>query len=66
MTTANRLRTEGRAEGQVEVLMQLMAEKFGPLPARVVDAMRGANQDQLSVWTGRLLSAKTLDDLGIA
>ncbi|WP_336085062.1 Rpn family recombination-promoting nuclease/putative transposase [Nocardia sp. SSK8] len=70
MTTASRLRAEGRAEGRVEgrveVLMQLMAEKFGPIPARIVDAMRTASQEQLDTWTGRLLSARTLDDLGIA
>lgn len=70
MTTASRLRAEGRAEGRVEgqakVLMQLMAEKFGPVPGRIVDAVRTASQDQLDTWTGRLLSADTLDDLGIA
>ncbi|UGT58087.1 DUF4351 domain-containing protein [Nocardia asteroides] len=62
MTTAGRL----RAEGEVKVLLRLMTQKFGPVPARVVTAMRGASEDQLDIWTGRLLSAKSLDDLGIA
>ncbi|MEV0076601.1 Rpn family recombination-promoting nuclease/putative transposase [Nocardia neocaledoniensis] len=66
MSTASRLRAEGSADGQVKVLLRLMTQKFGPVPARVVTAMRGASQDQIDVWAGRLLSAKTLDDLGIA
>ncbi|WP_280301294.1 DUF4351 domain-containing protein [Nocardia neocaledoniensis] len=66
MSTASRLRAEGSADGQVKVLLRLMTQKFGPVPARVVTAMRGASEDQLDIWTGRLLSAKSLDDLGIA
>lgn len=62
MATAGRL----RAEGEVKVLLRLMTQKFGPIPARVVTAMRGASEDQLDIWTGRLLSAKSLEDLGIA
>ncbi|MFC4127304.1 Rpn family recombination-promoting nuclease/putative transposase [Nocardia rhizosphaerae] len=65
MTTASRLQAKGRAEGRVELLVELMTKKFGPIPARVVDAVRGAGRDQLDVWADRLLSAQTLDDLGI-
>jgi hypothetical protein len=71
VTTAEMLRAEGRVEGRVEgeargraeALVQLLTLKFGPLPPAVLDAVHGASVDQLETWTGRVLAARTLDDV---
>ena len=59
MTTADMLRAEGRAE----TLTQLLTQKFGPLPDSAVAKLHAASTEQLEVWTGRVLSATTLDDI---
>ncbi|MFI1462971.1 Rpn family recombination-promoting nuclease/putative transposase [Nocardia carnea] len=71
VTTAERLRAEGRAEGRVEgraegearVLLKLLAAKFGTLPAETVDRVRSADTDELETWTPRVLTATTLNEI---
>jgi hypothetical protein len=67
MTTADMLRAEGRnegrAEGRAETLTQLQTQKFGPLPDSVVAKLHAASTEQLEGWTGRVLSATTLDEI---
>jgi hypothetical protein len=63
VTTAEMLRTEGRAEGRTEALVQLLTLKFGPLPAATSAAVRAASIDQLETWTARVLTADTLDEV---
>ncbi|MFI1462972.1 DUF4351 domain-containing protein, partial [Nocardia carnea] len=53
MTTAERLRAEGRAEGAARMLLELLAAKFGTLPAETVDRVRSADTDELETWTPR-------------
>jgi predicted transposase/invertase (TIGR01784 family) len=59
MTTAEMLRTEGRAEA----LVQVLTIKFGPLPARVSQTVHGASSDQVQAWTARAVTAGTLDQV---
>jgi hypothetical protein len=75
VTTADMLRAEGRvegraegeakgrAEGRAETLTQLLTQKFGPLPHSAVAKLRAASTEQLEGWTGRVLSATTLDEI---
>jgi hypothetical protein len=63
MTGAERLREEGRAEGRAETLLQLLGQKFGPLPRDVTERVLRASAQELEAWTGRLLSATTLEAL---
>jgi hypothetical protein len=67
MTTADMLRAEGRAEGEAkgraETLTQLLTQKFGPLPESAVAKLHAASTEQLEGWTGRVLSATTLDEI---
>jgi hypothetical protein len=63
MTGAERLYEEGRAEGRAETLLQLLGEKFGPLPVDVTARVLRASVQELEAWTGRLLSATTLEAL---
>jgi predicted transposase YdaD len=58
-------KAEGRAEGRAETLLELLAAKFGPLPARVTATVRAADLPQLREWTTRVLGANNLNDLFI-
>ncbi|NKY55960.1 Rpn family recombination-promoting nuclease/putative transposase [Nocardia flavorosea] len=71
VTTAERLRAEGRvqgrAEGRVEgearALLTLLAAKFESLPTAVVDRVRSARTDELEAWMPRVLTATTVDEI---
>ena len=63
VTIADTLRAEGRAEGRAEALLQLIALRFGPVPAEVETTVRGASTDRIEAWTARVLTAPTLDDV---
>ena len=67
MTTAEKLRAEGRAEGELkgraEVLLDLLAMKFPQVPAAIRETVRGASMPQLDLWTQRILSATTLAEI---
>ncbi len=56
MTTAEMLRTEGRAEALVEML----TVKFGPLPESVPNTVHTASIDQNKAWAARAVTAETL------
>ncbi len=70
MTTAERLRTEGRIEGeargqvkgQATTLLRQLAIKFGPLPEGIEARVRAATPTELDTWTERILTATTLTD----
>jgi predicted transposase YdaD len=63
MTIAERLQARGKAEGRAETLLEQLAVKFGPLPARVTAIVQAADLPQLREWTTRVLGANNLDDL---
>ena len=71
MSTADKLRaegrsegrTEGRAEGRIEALMRLLNRRFGPLPDPVAARVRTGTLQELDDWTDRILTAPTLDAL---
>ena len=62
MTTADTLRAEGRVEGQVEMLLELLTSRFGPLPDAARQAVSNATAEQLRTWSTRILTADTLDE----
>jgi hypothetical protein len=79
MTTAERLhqqglsqgRTEGlsqglsqgRTEGHASALLKLLTLKFGALSQGVTDRVRSAGVAELDLWTERVLSAQSLDEV---
>jgi hypothetical protein len=71
LTTAEMLRREGRAEGRAEgevrgkrgMLLLLLRQRFGRLPAAAVARIDTAGAAELDVWSGRVLTATSLDDV---
>ena len=67
MSTAEKLRregrTEGRTEGRVELLLRQLAKRFGPLPTETVSRITAAAIPELDRWGERLLDAKTLGEV---
>ncbi|MGV9837486.1 Rpn family recombination-promoting nuclease/putative transposase [Nocardia niigatensis] len=73
MTTADRLRAEGRAKGRAEgeargeakwraqALIEQLSEKFGTLTAETVATVRSATPERLRVWSARVLTAGSID-----
>jgi hypothetical protein len=53
---------QGRAEGRAEVLLELLALRFGPLAADVQDQIRAAERPQLDMLAKNLLTASTLQE----
>jgi hypothetical protein len=66
-TTYDRLlergRAEGRAEGGAAILLKLLTERFGALPADVEERVRTASVEQLDLWAVAVLKAKTLEEI---
>ncbi len=56
-------RQEGRQEGEAGILLRLMRLKFGELDVGVVDKIQSADIKQLAVWSERILSAKTAEEM---
>lgn len=67
MTTAERLRAEGRAqeraEGRAATLIELLTVKFGSVPDTTIRTIRTAAPDRVDTWLHRLLTATTLDQV---
>ena len=53
----------GRLEGKVEALLELLAERFGPLPDDVIDHVRKGTYEDLDRWLRRVLNAHSLAEL---
>ncbi|MQY26463.1 hypothetical protein NRB56_20310 [Nocardia sp. RB56] len=70
VTTAERLRVEGRLEGRLEaqreVVLMMLELKFGPLAPVQSEAVRFATGEELDFWLHRILDARQIDDVLVA
>jgi hypothetical protein len=57
------LRNEEFENGQREVLLRLLTERFGSLPAGITQRVGRASRSELERWVGRILEAASLDDV---
>ena len=55
-------RQEGREAGRQELLLALLAEKFGALPQSTLDQVHRASAEQLDRWARRILRSTSLED----
>ena len=53
----------GRLQRGIELVLRLLTQRYGPLPAAVKARVRGASARKLDHWAERLLEAKTLADV---
>ena len=56
-------RAEGRAERQVELVLRLLASRFGPLPDEAVERVRHASSEEIDSFAERVLAAASLDEV---
>jgi hypothetical protein len=71
LSLADRIRADGRSEGisdgrseeRRELVLQLLARRFGALSPEVEERVARADMDQLKDWAMRLLDARTLDEV---
>lgn len=56
-------RQEGRQEGEAQLLLRLLAKRFGQLPPWVVERLEKASIEQLESWCERILDAQTLENI---
>jgi hypothetical protein len=56
-------REEGIEQGEARVLLRLLTLKFGPLSAPVQARVESADADTLLLWSERVLTAGTLDEV---
>jgi predicted transposase YdaD len=56
-------RQEGRQEGEVMMLLRLLEKRFGSVPDPVKSQLKQADMDTLLVWSERVLTCTTLDDV---
>lgn len=63
MTTTEQLEARGRAAGRVEMLVEQLTVKFGPLPSAVIQRVQDADADELHVWARRVVTAGSLEDV---
>ena len=62
----NSVKREGRVEGMQRLLLNLMKQRFGPLPLPVRRQIREISSvSELEGLAGRLLTASSLADLGL-
>jgi hypothetical protein len=54
---------KGVVLGEARLLTKQLTLRFGPLPAEVTARMEEADTDALETWAGRLLDARTLDEV---
>jgi hypothetical protein len=51
------------AEGRAEIILELLATRFGPLPDSIQTRVRGAEARQLYAVAKRVLTAATLEEV---
>ena len=56
-------REEGRRQGQTSLLIKQLELKFGPLSDKVREKIYAADNETLSVWSERILTAHTLEEV---
>ena len=60
VSTLERERNEGKAEGKAETLLSLLRKRFGEVPAATRKRVLAASIADLDRWVDRVLDAETL------
>jgi hypothetical protein len=49
--------------GRAEQLLEMLADRFGPVPAEIIERVQEASSDELQRWARRMWSAQSLADI---
>jgi hypothetical protein len=63
MTAAEQLRREGEQRALCRTLLRQLRARFGPVPADVESRVVAADMAALELWTDRVVTAATVDDV---
>jgi predicted transposase YdaD len=63
VTVFDEIEQRGERRGRAQTLLDLLALRFGAVPAKVSARILAAEEDVLTSWTTRVLSAPTLKDV---
>jgi hypothetical protein len=63
LTLADKIRAEGHSEERRELVLQLLARRFGVLPPEIEERVAKAEMSELQDWAMRLLDARSLDEV---
>ncbi|MDA0374824.1 MAG: Rpn family recombination-promoting nuclease/putative transposase [Planctomycetota bacterium] len=63
ISTYDQLLQEGAMRAAVEILLELLTEKFGKLAPETVERVRGARMEELLGWTRSVIRAAELEDV---
>ena len=58
-----RFLAEGRTQGQADLLLEQLVERFGALPTAAIAQVKAAPEEQLRYFGKRVLTAPTLEDV---
>lgn len=56
-------RHQGLQQGRAELLIHMLAHRFGPLPTEVRQRLERADAEEIQVWADRVLDADSLDQV---
>jgi hypothetical protein len=54
---------QGLQRGEAQMLLRLLARKFGAVPEGVRRRIKGADAETLLVWSERVLTAERLEEV---
>jgi hypothetical protein len=63
MSAAEKMFEQGRAEGRAEVLLSIIAARFGAVPQAITERVRTASAEQIDRWAKGALTASSLAEL---
>ncbi len=56
-------REEGIQTGERSLFRKLLSHRFGSVPAWTEDRLKNAKQNDIEIWSERILDAKTIDEI---
>lgn len=63
MNAGEKLRLEGRLQGQRRLILRLLRSKFEPLPAEIEARVTTADEGTLDAWADAFVRAERLEDV---
>ncbi|MBY8863633.1 hypothetical protein K7711_44700 [Nocardia sp. CA2R105] len=63
MSNVETLEARGEARGRAQMLLEQLADRFGSLDSSVVRVVREADVAQLKLWSRRILTAGSVDEV---